>query len=188
MLDGPRAVSSVVADVEVDLSSLAAGFAVDRAAEALLACGCSNFLVNGGGEIRAASTSDKTWRIGIQVPAEDAGLDQFFPDRVIKMKNGSVSTSGSYRNFFKAGTNAYAHIVNPKTGRPVMSDTVSVTTWATTCTIADAWSTALFTMPASNAVALAERRSDVSCLIVQIPEKGGRKFRFTASKGFGEEK
>ena len=187
MIEGQHAVSSVVAGVDVDLSSLAAGFAVDRASEALLSMGCSNFLVNGGGEIRSSSTGGKTWRIGIQVPAEDAAVDVYFPDRVIALKNGSVSTSGSYRNFFKAGTNAYAHIVNPKTGVPIKSETVSVTSWSTNCTLADAWSTALFTLPASNAVALADAHADVSCLIVLSPEKGGKKFRFIASKKFGKE-
>jgi len=184
MLDGQRAVSTVVAGVEMDLSSLAAGVAVDRAAEALLAAGYSNFLVNGGGEIRVSSTGAKTWQIGIQIPAEDATTGEFLTNRVVKLKNGSVSTSGSYRNFFKAGTNSYAHIVNPKTGRPVMSDIVSITTLASNCTVADAWSTALFTMPAEQAVALADQRGDVACLVVQAPVQGSKAFRFTASKTF----
>lgn len=186
LLDSQQAVSTVVAGVEVDLSSLAAGFAVDRAAEALFACGYSNFLVNGGGEIRMSSTGSKTWRIGIQVPSEDAAIDDFFPNRVIKLGNGCVSTSGSYRNFFAAGTNAYAHIVNPHTGRPVQSDTVSVTTWATNCTLADAWSTALFALPVDKALALADRLPEIECLIVQVPEKGSKKFRFLESRDFAK--
>jgi len=179
-----QTVSTVVAGVDVDLSSLAAGCAVDKAAEALLAGGCSNFLINGGGEIRTASSGRKTWRIGIQVPAENAAFDAFFPDRIIKLKNGCVSTSGSYRNFYQAGSNTYAHIVNPATGRPAKTDTISVTTWAETCTRADAWSTALFALPAARALALADQLPEVECLIVESPAPGSKKFRFHYSKEF----
>jgi len=179
-----QAVSTVVAGVDVDLSSLAAGCAVDQAAAALLAGGCSNFLINGGGEIRTASTGRKTWRIGIQVPAENAAFDTFFPDRIITLKNGCVSTSGSYRNFYKAGSNTYAHIVNPMTGRPAKTDTISVTTWAESCTLADAWSTALFALPAARALTLADQLPELECLIVERPAPGSNQFRFHYSKEF----
>ena len=187
LLGAQQAVSSVVAGVDVDLSSLAAGFAVDRAAEALLAAGYSNFLVNGGGEIRTSSLGRKVWRIGVQVPTEDSAPGEYMQDRVLKLRTASISTSGSYRNFYKAGTSTYAHIVNPKTGRPLRSDTVSVTTWAENCTLADAWSTALFAVPVERAIELANRLPEVECLVVQHPASGNKSFRFLYSDAFRRE-
>lgn len=184
LLPHDQAVSSIVAGVEVDLSSLAAGFAVDRAAEALHAHGLRDFLVNGGGEIRVASSGKKIWRIGIQVPDENAPDDRYLRDRVIALRRGAVSTSGSYRNFHDVGTNRYTHIVNPRTGRPVQTPTLSVTTWAKDCTSADAWSTALFGLSISQALARVEAEDALECVIVEAPLPGSRSYRFHYSSGF----
>jgi len=179
-----HAVSTTVAGVEVDLSSLAAGFAVDRAAETLLSHGMSNFLVNGGGEIRVASSGHKIWRVGIQVPDENAPDDLYLRDRVIALRHGAVSTSGSYRNFHLAGTNRFIHIINPRSGLPLHTSTISVTTWADTCTRADAWSTALFALNISQALARAEAEPALECVIVELPAPASRSYRFHYSSGF----
>ncbi len=117
-------------------------------------------------------------------PEETARGSEYFRDRVIALKEGSISTSGSYRNFHKSGSNVYMHIGEPRSGRPLQSETVSVTTWAPDCTSADAWSTALFTLPASNALALAQTVPGLECLIVLRPAPGTNAFRFLASAGF----
>lgn len=179
-----QAVSTVVSGIEVDLSSLAAGFAVDRAAETLFAHGFSNFLVNGGGEIRVSSIGSKLWRIGIQVPEENAPDYLYFRDRVVSLRSGAISTSGSYRNFHLAGTNRFIHIINPRTGRPLLTSTVSVTTYADTCTRADAWSTALFCLPVSQALARAEHEPNLECLIVEAPAPNAHTFTFHSSSRF----
>ncbi len=184
LLPDRHAVSVSVAGVELDLSSLAAGFAVDCAADALRASGMRNFLVNGGGEIRVASSGSKRWRIGIQVPDDRAADDLYLRDRVIALRHGAVSTSGSYRNFHLDGTNRYMHIVNPRTGAPLQTDTLSVTTWADSCVRADAWSTALFGLSISQALAVAEREAELECVIVQAPAPGTRTYRFHYSSGF----
>jgi len=184
LLPAQSAVSTCVAGVEIDVSSLAAGAAVDAAVDVLSRHGLRSFLVNGGGEIRVCSDGDKTWRIGIQIPEETARDSDYFHDRVISLKEGSISTSGSYRNFHKFGSNVYVHIVDPRSGQPLQSDTVSVTTWAPDCTSADAWSTALFTLPAEAALALTERMPDLECLIVLRPLPGTTTFRFLSSAGF----
>jgi len=184
LLPSLHAVSTTVAGVEVDLSSLAAGFAVDRAAEVLWAHGISNFLVNGGGEIRVASSGQKIWRVGIQVPDENAPDDLYLRDRVIPLRHGAVSTSGSYRNFHASGTNRFIHIINPRSGHPLQTSTLSVTTWADTCTRADAWSTALFCLSVSQALACAEAEPALECLIVEAPAPGSHSYRFHYSSGF----
>ncbi|MCX7847306.1 MAG: FAD:protein FMN transferase [bacterium] len=178
------AVSTSVAGVDIDLSSLAAGFAVDRAAERLLAHGFSNFLVNGGGEIRVSSTGAKRWRIGIQVPDEHAPDNLYLRDRILALRHGAVSTSGSYRNFHRAGTNVFIHLINPRSGRPLHTSTVSVTTWADSCARADAWSTALFCLPVSQALALVELEPQLECLILEAPTNSLSGYRFSSSSGF----
>jgi thiamine biosynthesis lipoprotein len=184
LLPGRAAVSTVVAGIQVDLSSVAKGLAADAAAEELLARGLSNILVNAGGEIRTASTGTKTWRVGIQVPREGARADEVFGDRVLAMQNGCVATSGSYRRYFTSGSTTYSHIIDPRTGRPLQTRTVSVTVRAARCGRADAWATGLFTLSAEEGVRLAEGVRGIECLIVERPLEEGGAFEFHSTGNF----
>jgi thiamine biosynthesis lipoprotein len=184
LLSDQNSISTVVAGVQCDVSSLAAGLAADEASRVLLEHGYSNFLVNAGGEIRTASTGEKIWNVGVQVPTPESRASEYIKNRVIQMKNGSVSTSGSYQKFFTRGTNTYTHIVNPRTGKPVQSDTISVTILSENCMDADGWSTALFCLPAAEAITLANQTPGIECLIVERPTPGTDTFRFHSSKGF----
>lgn len=184
LLPERNAVSTVVAGVQCDVSSLAAGLAADEAARVLFENGYSNFLVNAGGEIRTSSTGDKTWNVGIQVPTSESRASEYIESRVIKMQTGSVSTSGSYKKFFTSGTNTYTHIVDPRSGRPIQSDTISVTVLTDECMDADGWSTALFCLPADDAVTLADQTPGIECLVMERPTTGEDSFRFKASKNF----
>jgi thiamine biosynthesis lipoprotein len=185
LIPGQCAVSTVVAGVHVDLSSVAKGLAADAAAKALKANGFNNFLVNAGGEIRTSSDGSKRWHVGIQVPKEDAPANEVFADRVLEMENGAVATSGSYRQYVRRGTNTYSHIVDPRTGRPLRTATVSVTVRAAECAVADAWATALYTLPAEDAVALAAGTEGIECLIIERPAEGSEMYRFRATEEFG---
>jgi len=181
-----NAVSTTVDNLDIDLSSVAKGAAVDAASEKLLRMGFTNFLVNAGGEIRASSSGEKVWHIGIQTPKENVAVDDIIEDDILKIKNGAVATSGNYRNYFKKGTNTYSHIINPKIGRPVKSTVLSITVTAPTCAEADAWATAFFTMHPAEAIQLADTISNVECFIIERPLEGKNNFQFHQSKGFLE--
>ena len=184
LLPEQNAVSTVVAGVQIDVSSLAAGLAADQAARVLQASGFSDFLVNAGGEIRTSSSGNKIWHVGIQVPTPASAAGEYISNRVLELRNQSVSTSGSYQKFFSAGSNTYTHIVNPVSGYPVRSETISVTVIAPECIDADGWSTALFCLPAAEAIALVDRIPDLACLIVKRPLPGDTALRFLSSTNF----
>ena len=179
-----NAVSTTVDNLDIDLSSVAKGAAVDAAAERLLQLGFTNFLVNAGGEIRVSSSGEKIWNVGIQTPKENVAVEDIIENDVLEIKNGAVATSGNYRNYFKKGTNTYSHIINPKSGVPVKSAVLSVTVTAPTCAEADAWATAFFTMPPVEAAQLAGTISNVECFIIERPLEGKNNFQFHQSKNF----
>jgi len=178
MLDSMHAVSVSVTGVQIDLSSVAKGLAADIAVEKIKEHGLSNILVNAGGEIRTSSSGEKVWRVGIQIPEENLLTQNYLEDRVVKIKNSAVATSGSYLNYFKNGANKYSHIINPITGRPFQTETVSVTVLAKSCAAADAWATGLFTLPAEEAIALANQTPEIDCMIIERPLPDKDKFRF----------
>jgi hypothetical protein len=57
-----------------------------------------------------------------------------------------MATSGDYRIFFQIDNQSYAHILDPRTGRPVTNGVVSATVVAANCTVADGLATALMVM------------------------------------------
>ena len=137
----PPALRKTVANLEINLSAIAKGYAVDRVAEALMASGCESFLVEVGGEIRTAGNSPRgrPWSVGIEVPTEGA---RSVSDK-IEVVDQAMATSGDYRNFYVVDGKRYSHTIDPRTGRPIEHGLASVSVLAETCMEADAWATAL---------------------------------------------
>lgn len=140
----------------VDLSSSAKGYAVDKLSELLLKEGLENFLVEVGGEIKAGGKKfGKDWVVAIEKPdPEQRAVYRAFP-----LKDMSIATSGSYRNFFKAGSKTYSHTIDAATGKPVEHRMVSVTVLNKSCMKADAFATALMVLGPKRAKALAEEQN-----------------------------
>lgn len=152
----PPAVRKTRADVYVDLSGIAKGYAADRVAALLDARGCTDYVVAVGGElhVRGRDAHGEPWRIGIERP-DGGGVRPL--QRVVRPDRAGVSTSGDYRTFFAADGERFSHIVDPRTGRPVTHDLASVTVIADTATEADALSTALMVLGPEDGYALAVR-------------------------------
>jgi len=138
---------------ELDFSSVAKGYAVDLAAEAINALGESDYLLEVGGEMRLSGQSPRgdAWRVAIEQP--DVTRRQVAT--AIPVTDAAVATSGDYRNFFELEGERYSHSIDPRTGRPVRHDLVSVTVVHQSTMLADAWATALIVlgMPAAREVA-----------------------------------
>lgn len=123
--------------VALDLGGIAKGYAVDEAVKVLIRYGIKNALVSAGGSsIYALGTNQgQPWQIAIRDPKTTDKTTE----RVIKLQNQGLSTSGDYEQFFLAGNKKIAHILNPITGRPANLETKthSVTVIADTATEAE---------------------------------------------------
>lgn len=147
--------------MRLDLNSLAAGYAADRAAAVLKKHGLTKFLVDAGGEIVCASDGKKIWEIGVKDPEKDSS------GYMVLLRNGAVSTSGSYANFYKIGSNSFTHIVDAQTGKAAKTALLSVTTAAGDGITADGWSTMLFCLPTEEGKALAEKYEEPAALFLE---------------------
>ena len=127
-------------DIYIDLSSIAKGFGVDTVSNFILESGYSNFLVEIGGEVRTSGKNNlnEFWKIGISTPD-----GSFEIQKVIKLNNVSVATSGDYRNYFEKNGVRYSHTIDPKTGKPITHNLASVTVISDNCTMADGLATAI---------------------------------------------
>ena len=123
----------------VDLSSIGKGFAADRVGERLRELGVHDFIFNLAGE---ALAGDGGWEIAIERP-EPAGI---VIAETVTLRNQAIATSGNYRQFQQTAEGIKSHIIDPKTGLPVVRPPSSVTVIAGDCATASSWATALFVM------------------------------------------
>ncbi len=152
--------------VSVNFNANGKGYAVDAAAEVLLAEGVSDFMIHGGSSsVRAsgqryASGGGPGWQIGVEHPLN--------PGRSLghlRLIDRSVGTSGTAKQHFRSGGQRYGHILDPRTGRPA-EGMVSVTVTAPTAELADGLSTALFVLGPEAAGRLLAHYPEVSALLV----------------------
>ncbi len=142
--------------VQLDFSAIAKGYGVDLLGRWLEKKGIGNYLVDIGGELRARGRNarDAYWTIGINVPRENAGIDQI--QTTVSLRDMSVATSGNYRNFYEVEGRKYSHTINPHTGFPERSTLLSASLLHEECTLADAYATACMVLGLEKALQLVD--------------------------------
>ncbi len=171
----PSALRKQHPELQLDLSAIAKGYGVDMLAQHLNSLGISNYLVDIGGELRAAGMNpdEQPWQIGVQQP--DAAGPQ--AKLVLSLSDQSVATSGDYLNFYIEDGQRYSHILDPRTGYPVFHQTASVTVVAETTTLADVWATTLLVLGEEQGIKLAELHNIAALFMV----REGEDFRVSLS-------
>lgn len=152
--------------LELDFGAVAKGYAVDEIAGILRRHGMENFLVEIGGEVIAAgrNSANRRWRVGVNRPtAEAAGNDVIL---VLEIQDQAVATSGDYRQFFRHDDRTYSHVLDPRSGYPVLDPPDSVTVLAKSAALADALATGLMVLGTDEGMALVEGLADTEALFV----------------------
>jgi thiamine biosynthesis lipoprotein len=172
----PPALRKQLAELSLDLSAIAPGFAVDAVAERLAALGAGRFLVDIGGELRCAGQGPHAgaWHVAIERPQAHAGAPQAGAagwQRVLALRDAAVATSGSYRNFFELEGERYSHLLDPRSGAPIRHDLVSASVVAATASLADAFATGLIVLGPEAGPRVAAREGVAAFFVV---ERGGR--------------
>lgn len=137
----------------VDLGAIAKGYAADEAVRILKEAGAEHGIINMGGNIMAigGKLKGEPWRIGVRDPrAEESGEQQCL---IIGIKDRAVVSSGDYERYiidiYEETGERYHHIFDPSTGYPSKKGLMSTTIVTSSSIDADALSTSLFLMGAS---------------------------------------
>ncbi|MCS5663515.1 MAG: FAD:protein FMN transferase, partial [Flavobacteriales bacterium] len=135
-------------NTQIDFNAIAQGFTVDLIGEHLQKLGLTNYMIEIGGELKChgLNADGELWRIGIDKPSENIQQDRF--QAIIEVTDKAVASSGNYRKFKvdeETGMK-YAHTINPKTGKPIQTNLLSVTIVSESCMQADALATACMIM------------------------------------------
>lgn len=141
--------------VQLDLSSVAKGFAVDQLAQTLTMNDLTHFVVEIGGELRGSGVKPdgQPWWVELEgVPDTEAS------QTVLALHGLSIATSGDYRRYFDHRGQRASHTLDPRTGYPIRNNVASVTVLHPDCMAADALSTALSVLGPEQGMAFAEAR------------------------------
>ena len=148
--------------MEIDLGSVAKGYAGQLVAQMLRDNGVESALLSLGGNVQTVGTKPdgSPWQIGIKDPqGEDAMM-------VLSVEDQAVVTSGGYERYFEQDGQTYWHIMDPSTGHPADSGLLSVTIVGKQGIICDGLSTSLFVMGLEKAADLWAQSCDFEAVFV----------------------
>ncbi len=113
--------------MRLDFGGFGKGWAADKAMRRLKRYGSA--LVNAGGDVAASGPllNHSAWPVGVEAPFE-RGL----ATRILAIQRNGVATSGRDHRRWMAGGSWQHHIIDPRTGRPAMTDILSATILAPT--------------------------------------------------------
>lgn len=162
-LDG-NTVTKASDAVQVDLSGIAKGYAVDRVAAALEANGIEDYFVEVGGEARARGHNERgaAWRVAVQRPGDGA--------IAVELDRHGVATSGNDKNFWERGGRRYGHTIDPRTHAPVRHRLAGASVIHTSTALADAWATALMVLGEVEGSSVAEDQRLAAAFFVVTDE------------------
>ena len=134
-------------EVKLDVGAIAKGYAVEQVCRNTP----SGLLISVGGNVCPTGPkpeSGQPWVVGIQDPEDP---EQYL--HTVYVEDVSVVTSGDYQRYFTVDGVPYHHIIDPDTNYPA-GYWRSVTILCRDSGVADALSTALFTLPQEEGQAL----------------------------------
>jgi len=181
-LNGQRLIKKAPC-VELDMNGIAQGYSVDVLAGYLEAHGVSHYLVELGGELRVKGPKPDgvPFRVGIERPSPLEGGGTVIDD-VVEIREGAITTAGSYRKFLKDGDRRVSHHINPKTGYPFTTGIISATVYSSDAMTADGYDNVIMAMPVVEAITFVNQDKELEVFIVYQDERGA--VRDTMSLGF----
>ncbi|MBZ4191049.1 FAD:protein FMN transferase [Niabella beijingensis] len=169
----------------IDVNGIAQGYTVDVIAGFLDARGVENYLVEVGGEIRVKGRkqpSGEVMKIGVESPSEKENEETPVLIKTVFVKEGAVTTSGKYRNFYQSGNKKISHLIDPRTGYTLNNEMISVTVWAKDGITADAYDNVFMGLPLKRAFDFLEKHQGLECYFIYLKKDGT--VADTASAGF----
>lgn len=172
--------------MQVDLGSVAKGYAGDCLAQLFQQMEVDSAILDLGGNIQAVGSKPdgSPWRVGIRDPAGE----EFSYLAVLEVQDQAVVTSGGYQRYFEQDGQTYWHILDPATGLPAHSGLTSVTVTGPSGAVCDALSTALFVMGPDRAAEYWRAHQDFDAVLVRedgsILITAGLTGRFSLSQGY----
>ncbi len=170
--------------LKIDVNGIAQGYSVDVIADYIESQGVKNYLIEIGGEIRVKGRKqpgNQIMRIGIEQPSKDKNEEATI-QKIIEMKGGAITTSGNYRKYIQSGSKKLSHLMNPKTGRPIENEMISVTVRTANAMSADGYDNVLIGKDLEKAFDFLKKHKGLEAYFIYQDKNGT--IKDTASTGF----
>jgi len=120
--------------MEIDFGGIGKEYAVDRAIILAKQLTNSPVLVNLGGDLAVTSSRlhNEPWQVAIEHPDTNSNQN-ILADMIVSLQSGALATSGDARRFVIHDGKRYSHILNAKTGWPIVDAPRSITVVAPQC-------------------------------------------------------
>ncbi len=124
---------SLPQNMELDFGGIGKEYAVDRCILLAKEITDEAILVNLGGDLAVTGPrfDNQAWQVAIEHPDSDATGQQ--QDMIIALNQGALATSGDARRYLIKDGVRYGHVLNAKTGWPIIHAPRSITTVAPQC-------------------------------------------------------
>lgn len=161
------------AGMELNLGACGKGYALDQAADTLVAAGVTDFCLHGGmssviARGKRLRGDDDGWKVALRHPLRpETRLAEFI------LRDQALGTSGSGTQFFHHAGKRYGHILDPRTGRPADA-TLSATVIAPHAELSDALSTAFYVLGVEATQQFLESRPEIAALLVTAGNRSGK--------------
>lgn len=156
--------------LELDLGAIGKGYAVDRVVDLLRAQGVTRALISSGSSsiyALGAPPGELGWQVSLRHP-----LDRRKPARILRLRNLSISISGTQEQRFAQDGKMVGHLLDARTGMPVENMLMTVVL-AETNTASDALSTAFFVAGTDQTRAYLESHPNLTVLLyLPAPVRG----------------
>jgi len=165
----------------LDLGAIAKGYIADRLKDMILEKGYESAIINLGGNVLTVGGKPNSdhWNIGVRDPESDAGSTM----GVLKLKDNSIVSSGTYERFFIQDDVKYHHILNAKKGYPEQNKMLSVSIISDLSVDGDALSTTVFLLGLEKGYAYVETLENIDAVFIMedhsVYVTSGLKDKFT---------
>jgi thiamine biosynthesis lipoprotein len=158
--------------VGLDLGGIGKGWTVDRAVEQLAKF--PGFGIDAGGDLycRGTRADGQPWSVGIVDPCQP-GRDL----AVLAVREGAVATSTTRRRWQRAGETLH-HLIDPRTGRPAVTDVLSATVLADSVARAETLAKVALLLGSREGLRFLDRQADAAGLLVLDDGSLARSARF----------
>lgn len=171
--------------VKLNVNAIAPGYTADLIASLLEKKKIKTYVVEVGGELRikGVKPDGQLISVGIESPRPNSTVDSgSVLQRIVKIKEGALTTSGNYRQFREQGERKVSHLLDARTGHPLQNELISVTVFAKDAMTADGFDNVLMGMGLEEAFSLLKKKKDMDAYFIYKKEDGS--IADTATAGF----
>ena len=148
--------------MKIGFGALGEGYATDKCRAMMLSKGIQAGIINGTGDMSTwgKQPNGKPWNIAITNP--------FHTNKIlgtIALRDGAITTSGSYEKFVVFNEKRYSHIINPATGYPA-TGLCSVTITGPNAETANGLSTSIMVLGKKEGINLIKKYPNYQFIII----------------------